>query len=100
MSARHTRKAGRRYRYYLSTGLLQGGRQEAGSVERVPAAEIETAVIKALKKHLETDQTIDRDLILQHLERVEVQRDQLVLRLVASRGESGENLSKAATLNV
>jgi site-specific DNA recombinase len=100
MSPSHASKAGRRYRYYLSTALLQGRSQEAGSVERVSAPQIETAVLKALQKHLKTDQSIERDRILEHLKRVEVQRDQIVLRLVAGREEDDGTVSTAPALNV
>jgi site-specific DNA recombinase len=100
MTPSHARKAGRRYCYYLSAALLQGRRQEAGSVERVSAPQIETAVLKALQEHLETDQLIDRDVVLQHLERVEVQRDQVMLKLVAPGAEGDEDVSNAPTLNI
>jgi len=37
----HARKGGIKYRYYLSSALLQGMADGAGSVCRVPATEIE-----------------------------------------------------------
>jgi DNA invertase Pin-like site-specific DNA recombinase len=40
MGPSHSRKAGIKYRYYLSTALLQGQRKDAGSVSRVPAEAI------------------------------------------------------------
>ena len=50
----HATKAGIRYRYYVSTPLLHGEAKSAsaGSVSRIPAADIEEAVAKALKDHL------------------------------------------------
>jgi hypothetical protein len=42
MSPSHARKGGVKYRYYLSSALLQGVADSAGSVRRVPAADIET----------------------------------------------------------
>ena len=84
MSPSHTRKAGRRYRYYLSSALFQGRSDEAGSAVRVPAPEIETMVVEALRKHLKApDQADDRSLVDQHLERIEVQSERIVLRLVS-----------------
>ena len=41
MSPSHARKGGVKYRYYLSSALLQGMAGGAGSVRRVPAADIE-----------------------------------------------------------
>ena len=49
MSPTHTNKRGVRYRYYLSQAVLQKRNEEAGSVTRVPAPEIEALVIRALR---------------------------------------------------
>ena len=49
MSPTHANKAGVRYRYYVSQALLQGRKNEAGSVSRVGASEVENArVLTAL----------------------------------------------------
>jgi site-specific DNA recombinase len=40
---------GVRYRYYVSRALTEGRKEEAGSMRRVPAAEIEAAVAAALQ---------------------------------------------------
>src|SRR5277367_5053968 len=54
----HATKAGIRYRYYVSTPFLHGEAKtaSAGSISRVPAAEIEEAVVKSLKQYLATEQ--------------------------------------------
>lgn len=44
-------KNGARYRYYVSSAIPQGRRQDAGSVARVPADEIERLVIARLSEH-------------------------------------------------
>ena len=44
MSPTHAAKGGRRWRYYVSQAVLQGRKQEAGSVARVPAIEVERSV--------------------------------------------------------
>jgi site-specific DNA recombinase len=44
MSPSHVRKGGIKYRYYLSSALLHGQPARAGSVRRVPAADIEARV--------------------------------------------------------
>jgi hypothetical protein len=50
----HATKAGVRYRYYVSTPFLHGEAKtaSAGSVSRVPAADIEDTVVKSLNEHL------------------------------------------------
>ena len=48
MSPTHATRRGLRYRYYVSTALVQGRRADAGTVARVPAEAIETAVCDAL----------------------------------------------------
>lgn len=49
MSPTYTvRRGGRRYSYYVSQALLQNEKERAGSTPRVPAAEIEKLVLKAV----------------------------------------------------
>src|SRR6202158_13847 len=54
----HATKAGVRYRYYVSTPFLHGEAKtaSAGSVSRIPAADIEDIVVKSLKEHLAAKQ--------------------------------------------
>jgi site-specific DNA recombinase len=75
MSPTHTNKLGARYRYYVSHALMQKRRAEAGSVPRVPAPEMETLVLDAVRKYLAlTPQGLtaiaDRDLIERYVKRV------------------------------
>ena len=77
MSPSHTTKGGARYRYYVSQALLQSKVQGAGSIGRVPAAEIEALVLAALRHHLQASGAepqptagSDRDLIERHVERI------------------------------
>src|SRR6202163_65286 len=51
MSPSFSTNNGVRYRFYISSALLRGRKAEAGSVGRVPAADIESAVLAALKTH-------------------------------------------------
>jgi site-specific DNA recombinase len=82
MSPSHARKGHVKYRYYLSSALLQGTAEGAGSVPRVPAPEIETLVVKSVRDNLKPSQlTDDRSLVHTHVTRVEVQPDQLVIHL-------------------
>jgi site-specific DNA recombinase len=85
MSPSHVRKGGIKYRYYLSSPLLHGRPERAGSVRRVPAAEVETLVGSGVREHLEDSTEIaDRDLIRNHVVRVEIKADQLVVELKAA----------------
>jgi site-specific DNA recombinase len=84
MSPSHVRKGGIKYRYYLSSPLLHGRPERLGSVRRVPAAEVEALVCSAVRGHLgDAAEHADRDLIRDHVVRVEVQADQLVVELRA-----------------
>ena len=49
MSPSHATKGGRRYRYYVSQAILQGRQQDAGSLSRVAAMEIERRVADAVR---------------------------------------------------
>ena len=83
MSPSHARKRGIKYRYYLSSALLDGRPAKAGSISRVPAVEIETVVVKAVREHLKLEGlNDDAGLVQAHVVRVEVQADQLVVQLV------------------
>jgi hypothetical protein len=82
MSPSHARKESVKYRYYLSSALLQGTAERAGSVHRVPAAEIEVLVVKSVRDYLNPPQPIDdRSLVHTHVARVEVQSDRLIIHL-------------------
>jgi len=52
MGASHASKGGRRWRYYVSRAALSGRKQEAGSVARIPAPEIENLIANAVGAHL------------------------------------------------
>ena len=88
LSPSHASKRGIKYRYYLSSALLQGRPANAGSVRRVPAAKIEALVINSVRDRLkQSTSTDDRDLdnrsfIASHVARVEVRPDELVIQLV------------------
>ena len=86
MSPSHARKGGIKYRYYLSSALLHGAAERAGSVRRVPAAEIEALVVRSVREHLKPSEQIDdRSLVNTHVARVEVQPEQLVIQLAEAR---------------
>src|ERR1700716_1531611 len=87
MTPSHVRKRGIKYRYYISSPLLQGQAEQAGTVSRIPADEIEALVVKCVRGHLnESTEIEDAVLIQNHVVRVEVQSDQLVIELANAKG--------------
>jgi DNA invertase Pin-like site-specific DNA recombinase len=96
MTPSHARKGNIKYRYYLSSALLQGTAERAGTVRRVPATDVEALVIKSVREHLKPSRSIDdRSLITTWVTRVEVQPKQLVIRLI---GEPNATTDRKKTL--
>jgi site-specific DNA recombinase len=102
MLATHATKAGVRYRYYVSTPFLHGEAKtaSAGSIPRVPAAEIEEAVIKSLKQHLAAEQdhaTINSmrldntGVLTEFIAGIVVHRDRLAVRLKLAGADDGSD---------
>jgi site-specific DNA recombinase len=60
MTPSHVRKRGIKYRYYLSSALLQGQPERAGGVSRIPAAESEAVVVRSVRDHLNQSDEILR----------------------------------------
>jgi site-specific DNA recombinase len=88
MIATHATKNRVRYRYYSQPHLRGGAKLSSGSVCRVPAADIETAVIKALAVHpgnrtwvAGIPNGIDRNSVVANVARIEVRKNQLAVRL-------------------
>jgi hypothetical protein len=82
MTPSHVRKQGIKYRYYISSALLQGRPKQAGTVRRVPAKEVEDLVAKAVRNHFkETAEIADAVLIHKHVVRTEIQPDQILIEL-------------------
>jgi len=87
MTPSHVRKAGIKYRYYLSSALLQGRAKQAGTVSRIPAEEIEALVVKSVRDHLNEPADIENAVLVHtHVVRVEVQSDRLVIELIKTKG--------------
>src|SRR5467141_1450082 len=101
MSPSHARKGGVKYRYYLSSALLQGMVGSAGSVRRVPAADIEALVVGSVREHLKPAAPIDdRSLVDTHVARVEVQLEQLVIHLARAKTPDRQKANGDNILNV
>jgi site-specific DNA recombinase len=94
MSPTHAKKRGIKYRYYVSSPLFQGQANDAGSIHRVSATEIEAHVLNAIRKQFKPSTHMDDgELIRTHVARVEIKRDELVVQ--ASGLSSNSHQTKA-----
>jgi hypothetical protein len=102
MSPSHTRKQGIKYRYYISRPLLEGRKDQVGSVSRVPADEIENAVIKAVRRVVApTPEITNGELLRTYLTRVEVHPTKLIVELKPPKNKRNSDNSKCRkTLHV
>jgi len=100
MTASHVRKGGIKYRYYLSSVLLHGQSERGGSISRVPAAEIETLVIKSVRERFKLPASVnDRALVSTYITRVEIKADELVITLVQGQGPK-RHAKRGLTLHI
>jgi site-specific DNA recombinase len=86
MSPSFSSKNGVRYRFYVSSALLRGRKDAAGSVGRIAAAEIESGVLAALDTYQQQENPDSTFAPLQALDRVVVFRDQLLIKFAAIPG--------------
>jgi site-specific DNA recombinase len=111
MASTHATKAGVRYRYYASVPVLHGEAKNAlaGSVSRVPAAEVEEAVVKSLNDHLAKQQdgsTInapridDRGTIEPLVAAIIVHNDKLVVRLKSDDPDEASDNSNDRSISI
>ncbi len=68
-----------------------GAAERAGSVARVPAAEVEAAVVKSVREHIRSQRAIDdRILIETYVVRVEVHTAHLTIKLAQAESEDDD----------
>jgi len=107
----HATKAGVSYRYYVSTPFLHGEAKtaSAGSVPRVPAADIEDNVVKCLKEHLAARQDKsttsavrleDRDDLARLVTGVVVHSDRLIVRLKSDNAVEASDFRDEGSLTI
>ena len=84
MSPTWARKGPRRWRYYISQAALQGDKSKAGSILRVPAADVETLVAEALGK-LSADRAASQTGIRDLIDRVVIGRTTIRIQLSVRR---------------
>jgi site-specific DNA recombinase len=101
MTPSHAVKNGTRYRYYISSVLVQGQPDKAAKLKRVPATEIEKMILSALRKHLagkphskieaEGSRSLnDKELISAYVARIDVKHDHLAVQLSAKSERDSE----------
>jgi site-specific DNA recombinase len=83
MSPSFSSKNGVRYRFYVSSALLRGRKEAAGSASRIAATEIESAVLAALEADRKGRRSDNGLAAIEMLERVVVGRDQLQIKIAA-----------------
>jgi hypothetical protein len=107
----HATKAGVRYRYYVSTPFLHGEAKtaSAGSVSRIPAADIEDIVVKFLKEHLaaKRDESTTSAVRLEDcgdltrlVAEIVVHKDELVVRLKSDNTDEASDCPDDRSLSI
>jgi site-specific DNA recombinase len=107
----HATKAGVRYRYYASTSVLHGEARtaSAGSVSRIPAADVEDTVVKSLKDYLaagrgktttSAENLGDRETIAELVTGIVVHRDRLVITLKSENADEESDSSDVRSVAV
>jgi site-specific DNA recombinase len=102
---------GIRYRYYASMPVLQGEAKtaSAGSISRVPAADVEDAVAKSLEEHLAAKQDSstssathlgNREALAQVVAGIVVHRDRLVVRFKSDQTDEASDCSDDQLLTI
>lgn len=85
MSPSFSTKNGVRYRFYVSSALLKGRKEAAGSLPRVSALEIEKSVLKAIGETAEGPDAIGAQAptttIAEAVSRIELSDKQVVIKL-------------------
>jgi site-specific DNA recombinase len=107
----HATKAGVRYRYYASTPVLHGEARtaSAGSVSRIPAADIEDTVVKSLKEYLAANQgettasaesLRDRETIAELVAAIVVHSERLMISLKSDGADDASDSTNARSLTI
>lgn len=81
MSPTFSTKQGARYRYYVSSPLVRGRKEAAGSVARVSAIDLEHAVLQELHKQRNSDDASPQQTIARCVERVALAKNSITVFL-------------------
>src|SRR6202171_2555095 len=91
MSPSFSAKNGVHYRFYVSSGLWRRRKADVGSVGRVPAAEIESTVLAALKTHQQQGRSDSAPASIGDIERVVIARNHLLITTAGTADGDGTN---------
>jgi site-specific DNA recombinase len=92
MTPSYSVKRGQRYRYYVSRACVEGRKNEKGSVHRVPAYEVESEIIEALRTPDPINGTeTDLPRLMARVSRVRIEAGRIVVELLSS--ETGTSAS-------
>jgi DNA invertase Pin-like site-specific DNA recombinase len=101
----HSTKQGVRYRYYVSQPYLRGlAKPPVGTIVRLPAADIEAAITRAIPQHLGQREGLpagtdpaEQEGMLSRISRIEVRKDRLAVWLRSPENE-GRDVGDARAL--
>jgi DNA invertase Pin-like site-specific DNA recombinase len=107
----HATKASIRYRYYASTPVLHGEAKTAlaGSISRIPAADVEDTVVKSLKEYLATSQSKvamsaeslgNRETIAELVTGIVVHSDRLIIALKSGNADDEPDSPDVRSLTI
>ena len=88
MSPSEAAKGAKRWRYYISQAILQGRKQDAGSVARVPAAQIEPSVLEAVRSAMGSPD-LPAEAVREALDKITIGRTRLDIRWNDPRAADG-----------
>jgi hypothetical protein len=85
MSPSFSTKRGVRYRFYVSSAVISGRRNEAGSMPRISAPDLENSIVSALHERFaqSSDNLSDQNIMSTFIERVVVSKSTILITLKA-----------------
>jgi site-specific DNA recombinase len=93
MSPSWARKGSKRWCYYVSQAALQGDKSKAGSVVRVPAANVEAVVVEAVRKLPPEGSTASQADLRNLIDRITISRTKIQVQLAeAAESEAGARM--------
>lgn len=81
MTPSYSVKRGLRYRYYVSRACVEGRKSEKGTIHRIPAYEVETAIVETLRT---TSSNVDADIpdLMATVSRIRIEPGHIVVELL------------------
>jgi site-specific DNA recombinase len=100
MSPSWARKGSKRWRYYVSQAALQGDNSKAGSIVRVPAANVEAVVVEAIRKLPLEGSTASQADFRNLIDRITISRTKIQAQLAeAAESKAGERILANTTVD-